>query len=95
MAILGDEQGLDFKADREALQLLAPMAEVRFVGGDACVSSQDLKAEICDAITDPRGWDLLFFAGHSDETDLTGGELAIAPGVKLSIQEITPHLVYR
>lgn len=53
----------------------------------------ELKAKISAAIADERGWDVLFFAGHSNETVLTGGELAIAPNVSLSISEITPQLL--
>ena len=92
LAILGDEQGLDFEADCEALRLLAPLAEVQFVGGMSSLAGSALKHKICEALTDPRGWDLLFFAGHSEETDLTGGELVIAPDAKLFIHEIAPQL---
>ena len=92
LAILGDERGLDFQADCEALRLLSPLAHIQFVVGDAAASGDALKQQIAAALTDPRGWDLLFFAGHSEEMELTGGELAIAPGVKLQIQEIAPQL---
>ncbi|MDF5732941.1 MAG: CHASE2 domain-containing protein [Rhizonema sp. PD38] len=33
-----------------------------------------------------------FFAGHSNESDMTGGELGIAPGISISINEIAPQL---
>ncbi|HBK65296.1 MAG TPA: histidine kinase, partial [Cyanobacteria bacterium UBA11166] len=38
-------------------------------------------------------WDILFFAGHSNETSLTGGEFAIAPGNSLLLQEIEGSLI--
>ena len=92
LAIVGDQSGLDLDVDCEALQQLAPLAQVEFIGRTPTVTGLALKQQILTALTDQRGWDLLFFAGHSDETDLTGGELAIAPGVTLSIQELVPQL---
>src|SRR4028119_2039735 len=81
LVILGDDTGLNFQADREAVKSLYPVAEVEFVGWQPGKDIDALKAEIVNAITDERGWEVLFFAGHSNETALTGGELAIAPGV--------------
>ncbi len=92
LAILGDDTGLDFKADREAVQSLAAIAEIKFVGWQWGQEQLDLKAQICRAIADDQGWDILFFAGHSNETELTGGELAISPTESIFIQEIAPHL---
>ena len=40
----------------------------------------------------PKGWDILFFAGHSNETTHTGGELSIAPNTALTIQDIAKPL---
>jgi hypothetical protein len=72
---------------------LSAIAEVEFVGWQPGTNDKDaLKAEIVNAITDERGWDVLFFAGHSNETALTGGELAIAPGVSLFFQELAQPL---
>jgi len=48
--------------------------------------------QITTAITDKRGWDLLLFAGHSNETRITGGELAIAPNVSITLSELAPYL---
>ena len=92
LAILGDETGLDFKADRNAMQSLSSIAEVEFVGWQWGQEQSDLKAKICRAIADEQGWDILFFAGHSNETDLMGGELAIAPHESILTQEIAIHL---
>ncbi|MGA7935197.1 MAG: CHASE2 domain-containing protein [Kovacikia sp.] len=92
LAILGDETGLDFKVDREAVQALAPIADIIFVGWQWGQEQPDLKATICRAIADEQGWDILFFAGHSNETALTGGELVIAPHESLFVQEIARHL---
>ncbi|NJN20115.1 MAG: CHASE2 domain-containing protein [Leptolyngbya sp. RL_3_1] len=51
-----------------------------------------LKQEICGAIADPQGWDILFFAGHSNESEVVDGSLSIAPHTALSIRELTPYL---
>jgi hypothetical protein len=92
LAILGDDTGLNFHADKEAVRSLASVAEVQFVGWQPGQNIDSLKAEIVKTIADERGWDVLFFAGHSNETILTGGELAIAPGVSLFLSEIAQPL---
>jgi len=92
LAILGDDTGLDFKAEKEALKSLSRIATIEFVGWQPDKDINSLKAEIVNAITDERGWDVLFFAGHSNETKLLGGEIAIAPGVSLFFQELAPAL---
>lgn len=93
LVILGDETGLNFQGDRAALRPLSRMAEIEFVGWQPGLDSTQLKANICRALADERGWDLLLFAGHSNETAITGGELAIAPNVSMSISEIAPQLI--
>jgi len=92
LAILGDDTGLNFQADREAVRSLNSIANIEFVGWQPGQDIPQLKTEISDAIADARGWDVLFFAGHSNETDLTGGELGIAPGVSLNLREIAQSL---
>jgi CHASE2 domain/CHAT domain len=92
LAILGDDTGLNFQADREAVQSLIKIAEVQFVGWQPEQTPTQVIQQITDAIADERGWDVLFFAGHSNETEMTGGELGIAPGVSISINEITSQL---
>ena len=92
LAILGDDTGLDFKADKQAVESLSYIADIEFVGWQPGQSSTELKTQIATAITDPKGWDVLFFAGHSNETTLTGGELAIAPNISLSLSEIEKPL---
>ena len=108
LAIFGDNTGLNLEADREALRSLDRVADIKLIGWknpqkaellltkviethffDADV----LKIEIPKAIADERGWDILFFAGHSNETVLTGGELGIAPHTLISITEIENSLV--
>lgn len=92
LAILGDETGLDFQADRAAITSLKPLADLHFVERQPQHDPASFKDTICHAIADARGWDMLFFVGHSDETTHTGGALRIAPGVELQLSEIAPKL---
>jgi CHASE2 domain/CHAT domain len=91
LVILGDETGLNFQAERDALKALQRYADVQFIGWQGGKDDQ-LRSRIRAAITDALGWDLLFFAGHSNETALTGGELGIAPGESLMLVEILDDL---
>lgn len=92
LAILGDDTGLNFKTEKEALKSLAHIATVEFVGWQPGKNIEVLKSEIVNAISDERGWDVLFFAGHSNETTITGGEIAIAPNNSLFLRELAPSL---
>jgi len=92
LAILGDDTGLNFQADKEAIKPILKIAEVEFVGWQPEETPSQVIAKISDAITDVKGWDVLFFFGHSNETEMTGGELGIAPNVSISINEIAPQL---
>lgn len=92
LAILGDDSGLNFEADRKSIKSLEKIAEVKFVGWQPQQTASEVVEGIVEAIADERGWDILFFAGHSNETELTGGELGIAPGASISINEIASQL---
>ena len=94
LVILGDETDLDFKKEKAALKkLLSRIAYIEFEGWQPGESSAELRNRIKKKIADDQGWDVLFFAGHSNETELTGGEIAIAPGVSMSISEIEQELI--
>lgn len=92
LAILGDDTGLNFQSERKALEKLIRIADVEFVGWQPEQTPSQVFEQITNAIGDERGWDVLFFAGHSNESDMTGGELGIAPGVSISISEISNQL---
>ncbi len=92
LAILGDDTGLNFNSEKLAIRSLEKIAEVKFIGWEPGKDIAELKNEIVEAIASQTGWDILFFAGHSNETSLTGGELSIAPNVALSLSEIVPSL---
>ncbi|BBD63367.1 putative Chase2 sensor protein (plasmid) [Nostoc sp. HK-01] len=92
LVILGDETGLDFQKEKQAIKFLKSLANVEFVGWQPQESIPELKTKIVQAITAESGWDILLFLGHSNETNLTGGEIAVAPNTALSIGEIAQPL---
>lgn len=92
LAILGDETGLDFRKERHALKSLFKVADVEFVGWQPGISSTQIIKDINSAIVDERGWDILFFAGHSNECEITGGEIGVAPQVSIPINQIASKL---
>ncbi len=93
LVILGDETGLSFQSEITALKSLERFAEVQFEGWHVGESIAGLKERIAQRLVDPVGWDILFFAGHSNESVLTGGELAIAPQTSIFLKEIQPQLL--
>lgn len=92
LVILGDETGLNFQGDRQAMQALARLSDIQFIGSQPTQDRQTLPLRIAEAIADPQGWDVLLFAGHSNEAALTGGKLALAPGMSIAVSEIIPQL---
>ena len=92
LVILGDDTGLSLQSDQAAVRSLNRVADIRVLGWQAGQSVTAWKQILSEAIADEQGWDILFFAGHSDETQLTGGELGIAPGVAIGLRELVPYL---
>ncbi|WP_017302222.1 CHASE2 domain-containing protein [Nodosilinea nodulosa] len=92
LAILGDETGLNFTGERTALNSQKAMLDIHYVGWQPGEEAVALKRRICQEIADPLGWDVLFFAGHSNEAALVGGQIAIAPNNAISIKELSPYL---
>ncbi|MEO0988824.1 MAG: CHASE2 domain-containing protein [Cyanobacteria bacterium J06639_14] len=92
LAILGDERGLDFKGDRAALNAQKKLLDIHYVGWQPNEDVLNLKTRICQAIADPLGWDVLFFAGHSNEAALVDGQVAIAPHTAIAMRELMPYL---
>jgi hypothetical protein len=93
LVILGDDKGLNFAADCLAVRSLNKIATIEFLGWQPGCKIEQLKVDICNALASPLGWDVLLFAGHSNESEIVGGELAIAPGTSLGMNEIKPHLL--
>ena len=92
LAILGDDTGLGFADEKKALESLKKVVDVKFIGWEPGKDINQLKQEIVDELANNIGWDILFFAGHSNETNLTGGEIVIAPNTALYLNEIQTPL---
>ncbi|RMG12909.1 MAG: CHASE2 domain-containing protein [Cyanobacteria bacterium J055] len=94
LAIFGDDTGLDFQKEKKALDALSKRFDFKWVvwDRDKNQSIKELKADIRSALQHPEGWDVLLFFGHSNETNLTGGEIAIAPHTTIQISEIAGDL---
>jgi CHASE2 domain-containing sensor protein len=92
LVILGDNTGLDLERDKQAVCGLEPLAEVTLFDWQAREKTTNLKAALAGEIADERGWDALFFMGHSGEMTTGDGQLAIAPDTFVSIQEIKDYL---
>ncbi|MEM6401509.1 MAG: CHASE2 domain-containing protein [Cyanobacteria bacterium P01_D01_bin.116] len=92
LAILGDDTGLGFEVEKKALKSLKKLVDVKFIGWEPGKDINQLKEEIVKELSDNIGWDILFFAGHSNETNLTGGEIFIAPNTALYLSEIQTPL---
>ena len=91
LAILGDNTGLDLNSDRATINTLKQIAEIELVTWNCQQSAAEIKQQIQQALTNAKGWSVLFFTGHSNEA-ITGGEIAIAPNIALSLSEITDEL---
>jgi CHASE2 domain-containing sensor protein len=78
LAILGNSQGIDLKADRQILNKL-PDADVTWL-----VEPQ--RQQLSDRLWE-QPWDLLFFAGHS-ETQADTGRIYLNSQESLSVEEL-------
>jgi hypothetical protein len=92
LAILGDETGLNFAGERTALNAQKRLLDLHYVGWQPGEEASALKQRICQTIADPQGWDVLFFAGHSNEAAWVDGQVAIAPQTAISVKELSPYL---
>ena len=92
LAILGDDTGLDLTGDRNTINSLNKIADIELVTWQPQQQPSVIKQQIQTALSNEKGWSILFFAGHSNESAITGGELAIAPNTAISISEIAPQL---
>ncbi len=95
LVIIGADERNKFTHDlQEVKTRFEKIAQIEAIGWQ--LTAQDipeLKRQIWEAIASPPGWDALLFFGHSNESDLTGGELAIAPNTWISIHELSPQLL--
>lgn len=85
LAISGDNTGLDFHQERQILKSASRILDVHFI-------VKPCSQQINDVLIDEKGWDMLFFMGHSNEAPMIGGEIGIAPGVSIPMKEISSQL---
>jgi CHASE2 domain len=91
LAIFGG--GIDATVDRHWMRSLdRQVADVTILSQQPEQSVEHWKAEVVQTLKDKRGWEILFFAGHSRETEVTGGALEIAPGASIQLSELEQHL---
>lgn len=81
LAILGDATGIDIEADRRYLQSLE--------NADICFLDEPTRSEFDRYLWDEKGWDVLFFAGHSttQESDQTG-QIFLNASESLTIKQL-------
>ncbi|KYC35452.1 hypothetical protein WA1_06400 [Scytonema hofmannii PCC 7110] len=92
LAIFGDDRGLNFEKEQQAILSLQKLIEFHFICWNQGKNIDELKREIVETLTAKQGWDILFFAGHGNETNLTGGQISIAPDTTISLSEIEKPL---
>ncbi|MDY6937173.1 MAG: CHASE2 domain-containing protein [Cyanobacteriota bacterium] len=79
LAILGDSTGIDLGADKQLLEELP--------GADLLFLQEPQRQALDEALWDKRGWDILFFAGHS-QTEEETGRIYINPTDSLTIPQL-------
>ncbi|MBX2863861.1 MAG: CHAT domain-containing protein [Leptolyngbyaceae cyanobacterium MAG.088] len=92
LAVLGNDPNLPLQEDWKSVRSLRSMAHIEQFSWQPDDTVVAIKQKFAHVICDSRGWDVLFFAGHSDETMVTGGRIAITPKVSLSISELEEYL---
>ncbi|MBF2047772.1 MAG: CHASE2 domain-containing protein [Elainella sp. C42_A2020_010] len=81
LAVLGNSVGIDVQQDRMLLEQL-PQVETVFL-------VEPTRPQLDQQLWDERGWDILFFAGHStSQPDGTSGKIAINPDDSLTIAQL-------
>ncbi|NEP60196.1 MAG: CHASE2 domain-containing protein [Symploca sp. SIO2G7] len=81
LAILGDATGIDIDTDRRYLESLE--------NTEICFLDEPTRSEFDRYLWDSKGWDVLFFAGHSatQESDQTG-RIFLNTSESLTIQQL-------
>lgn len=81
LAILGNSQGIHIERDRQLLEQM-PDTEIHFL-------LEPTRQEVAKALWDDQGWDVLFFAGHSEsQQHLSTGRIEINSTEGLTIPQL-------
>jgi len=84
LAIFGSSQGIDLEKDRQKIQEFCSdsRSEITFL-------TQPLKQEFNRRISEDKGWDIIFFSGHSNSSDRPlSGTFQINDREYLTIEEL-------
>jgi len=82
IAVLGNSDGIDIQFDRQIFERLNPdEAECNFL-------EQPTKKHLIECLSDPQGWHILFFAGHSYSVDGKIGIFEINSDESIQIDEL-------
>lgn len=92
LATLGYDPKLPLEEDWKIIQSLRSVADVERVEWETKDNDDQIRGKVLKAISDHRGWDVLIFGGHSEETENTGGIFQLTPSVCLSISDIEDRL---
>ncbi|MEA5573007.1 CHASE2 domain-containing protein [Calothrix sp. UHCC 0171] len=87
LAILGDSTGIDINTDRKILENLPNSRTVFLV--------EPTRQQLDELLWDERGWDILFFAGHSNskiESDTETAYICINKNFSLTIPQLKNSL---
>ena len=80
LAILGNDGGIDLQTDTKLIQ------DLKKHGANPFFLTKPSRKAFIDCLRDEAGWDIIFFAGHS-ETDEGRGRIHISPTDSLTINE--------
>lgn len=85
LAVLGDSEGIDVEKDSEVLQQL-PNADVSII-------SKPTLQELTEYLWQEEGWDIFFFAGHSNTNfDEEKGYFSLSPSNSITIKQLVNSL---
>lgn len=85
LTILGDDLGIDLEVDRKLIKDLPNCDE------DSQILLQPNRQQVAHFLTDERGWDILFFSGHS-ETEGERGRIYLNANDSFTLDELRGHL---
>ena len=92
LAIISEDENLNTDQDWKVLQSLRAVADVEIADWLPDDAPHVIAQKVGDAIRDDRGWDILFFAGHSDDQSNASGSFKITPDVDLSMNDVRDHV---
>ncbi len=93
LVICGYDTNQTFTPNENVCKVLKRMGKVQLLKSEPEEEPQQFKTRILDELSDPQGWDILLFMGHSKENPVTGGEFEIAPNTSIYINKIRTQLI--